>query len=152
VDLTGCNEFTLDTSGLETKPKPSKREGYLEFAGTLKAQFADGSVGCFTDFGKGTNPPLLEIHSAHHRFLMKELELRMWTSSEEGKWQFNEEDSPFPRQSQQTAVIADSILKNGKCDLTPYEESVKIHLQYLEPLKKHLQKAGVDIVNDYPFT
>lgn len=149
--LTGCYDYKLITDGLAPKLIPSKRPGFMELNGTLAAHFKDGSFGAFTCFSEGNMPVHLEIHSAHGRVISRENEQKAWSASPETEWLWQESAAPIPFQSQMTAVVIEDILKKGRCDLTPYEESSKLHLTLLEGLSAFLSRHGQK-TDFYPFT
>lgn len=149
--LTGCYDYKLITDGLEPKPVSSKRLGFLELNGTLAAHFNDGSFGAFTCFSEGNMPVNIEIHSTHGRVISRENEQKAWRASQATEWLWQESAAPIPFQSQMTAVVIEDILKTGHCELTPYEESAKLHLTLLEGLSAFLSKHGHK-TDFYPFT
>jgi len=148
--LSGCTEYTLDTSGLDSAPVESKRPGYLEVNGTLAARFADGSRCEMTCFATGTMPVVVEICNDKRRYIVRESEGKLWQSAEESKWAWQERDAPIPFQSQMTTRLVEAILATGDCGLTPFAESVPVHLALLEPLAKFLGARSAQV--DYPFT
>lgn len=132
--LTGCTDYELDTDGLGKTPIASKRAGFLEFNGTLIARFADGSrleVECYPN---GNAPVVVEIFNAAQRYIVRESEGKLWSSSDATGWTWQEEAAPIPYQSQITAGVVDSLLATGECGLAPYSVSAKLHLALLEPL------------------
>lgn len=150
--LTGCVEFNLGTHILESKPIPSKRTGFLELNGTVTANFADGSCGTFTCHGVGNMPILVEVSNAQKRYIVKETEGKAWIASVESKWRWQEVDAPIPYQSQMTQWIAEKILFDQPCNLVTYEESMKIHLQMLDPLRLFLNETTNSQYDYFPFT
>ena len=132
--LTGCTDYELYTDGLDKTPIPSKRAGFLEFNGTLVARFADGSqleVACYPN---GSAPVVVEIFNATQRYIVKESEGKLWSSSEATGWAWQDEAAPIPYQSQITATVVESLLATGECGLAPYSVSAKLHLALLDPL------------------
>jgi predicted dehydrogenase len=151
VHLSGCNEFELDTSGLEERAIDSKRAGYLEYNGTLSARFADGSRCDMTCYPQGNAPVVVEISTPSARFIVRESEGRLWRSTEAAAWKWEEDAAPIPFQSQMTAGIVESLLGRGTCGLSPFEASVQTHRLLLEPLLRHLKKSVPD-AKSYQFT
>lgn len=150
--LCGTNTYTLDTSDLEKKPYQSKRKGFLEFDGTLKARFSDGSLGIFTSYSKGSAPIVIQIHSSNVRALILEAQETMFIAKKKHSWKWEKIHAPFPYQSTLTTRLVEDLFKNGKCLLPGFLESAKLHLTYLEALRKHLNKNSKKSYTYYPFT
>ncbi|MDP3792380.1 MAG: Gfo/Idh/MocA family oxidoreductase [bacterium] len=150
--LSGITKFGVNTTGLDPKPIPSKRKGFLEFNGTLTAHFGNGSNASLTCYPDGDAPVIVEIHSDSARYIGRESEGKAWLAIADNNWQWEELEAPIPFQSQLTGVLVEKILNTGKCDLVPYNESKKIHLQMLEPLLKFINKDLSKKYNYYPFT
>ncbi|TSA45570.1 oxidoreductase [bacterium] len=150
--LTGCTDFSLDTSNLLTKPIESKRKGFLEFNGTLLVKFKNGIQGTITSFPSGSLPIIVEIHSPSMRFLLPESSEQAWTASEKNGWEWHTIPCPFPWQSNLTVPLATDLLTKKTCNLPRYEESMKLHLLYLEPLRRFLNEHSQKHYDNYPFT
>jgi predicted dehydrogenase len=150
--LTGCVDFKLNTCLLDANTIPSKREGFTELTGTVNATFADGSHGTFTCYDDGDMPISVQVTNSQKRYIVKETEGKAWVASGESKWGWQEIEAPIPFQSQMTRWIAEQMLFNQPCALVKYEESMKIHLQMLEPLRKFLNEVTNSHYDYYPFT
>jgi predicted dehydrogenase len=149
--LCGCTEFELDTSGLDRNPIPSKRPGFLELNGTLVARFADGSRCEITCYPTGAAPVVVEIFNEKNRYVIRESEGKLWHAGERSKWAWLEQAAPIPYQSQITTEVVESLLSTGDCGLTPYETSVRIHLQLLDPMLELVRSQSPETTG-YPFT
>lgn len=150
--LSDTTEFKVNTIGLDPKPIESKRKGFLEFNGTLTANFANRSNASLTCYPEGTAPVIVEIHSDGAKYIGRESEGKAWLARAENNWQWEELEAPIPFQSQLTAVLVEKVLNTGRCDLATYAESQKIHSQMLEPLRMFLNKKGTKKYTYYPFT
>lgn len=152
VYLTGSTDFKVVTDFLDSRIIPSKRKGFLELTGTLLVQFKNGSEGAFTCYRSGDAPVVVQIYSKDARYLGKESEGKAWFAESKRSWKWREIDAPIPFQSQMTTELVESILEIGKCLLPAYEESAKIHLKLLEPLRLFLNKHSGKKYDHYPFT
>lgn len=150
--ISGSSEYKISTENLDPVPIPSKRNGFLELNGTITAKLKNGSHVSITCHPGGNAPVVVEIHSENARYIGRESEKKAWLARSENNWHWKELEAPIPPQSQLTTTMAESILKNGKCHLSTYKETQKIHLQMLEPLLKFLNKDGKNKYNSYPFT
>lgn len=149
--LTDSYDFTLNTTGLDRKPIESKRKGFLELNGTLNIYFKNGSFGSLTCYPEGNAPILIQIFSESFRCISRETETRAWVSQSD-KWEWKEISNTLLFQSEMTGKVAGEILRNGDCNLTPYDQSIKIHTQLLEGLQKFLNKNSKKKYTIYPFT
>lgn len=149
--LTNCYDFKIVTDGLDHNLTGSKRTGFSELNGTLIVIFKDGSSGYFHCYPVGDAPFTIEIASSNYHCISKESERKSWISSSKDKWSWKEIDSNIPYQSDMTNLMVKTIFKKGICNLTPYHEASKLHLQLLESLLKFLNTFG-NKLNLYPFT
>ncbi|MDT8903848.1 Gfo/Idh/MocA family oxidoreductase [Anaeroselena agilis] len=150
--LTGALDYELDTAMLDYPPIPSKRKGYLELSGNLTARYADGSMGVITCYPGGNAPVQVEILSQNVRMIVREAEGKAWVSRAGEDWQWTEADARILYQSEMTAGLVEDILGQGTCNLTPYRDSVKVHLNLLEPLLSFLNNYTQEKSALYPFT
>jgi predicted dehydrogenase len=150
--LSGGSRFSLDTSLLHLPPIESKRKGFLELNGTLTVRFENGCSGVLTCFPDGDLPVMVEIISAGTRLISREWERKAWIARSGEGWAWKETDAVIPYQSQMTAQVVGDILTKGTCGLVPYNESMQLHLQMLEPLREFLEGRGARKQEHYPFT
>lgn len=155
--LTGCFDYTLDTSLLDPKPIESKRRRFLELTGTITARFKNGSVATLTRY-PDIAPTIISILSpdlfATTNFpIGKAFKIgQSHVSRRSEGWESIETTEVMPYQSVMTTGIVENILKNGKSVLATYEEAVKIHLPLLETLRLFLEKKSGKKKGVYPFT
>lgn len=152
VFLIGSDNFIIDTDGLDKNINYKKRKGFLDFAGILRVLFKNGSVGNFVCLNDGNVPSFVELQSNQARYLVRETESKAWVSVARNNWQWNEVVALIPFQSRLTTKLAEEILTKGVCQLPMYEQSAKIHLQLLGPLRKFLNKNSKKKYREYPFT
>lgn len=151
VFLTDSFDFEIDTSSLDREILDSKRKGFLELTGTLKINFANGSVGIFADFKDGDAPIIAEIYSDRARAIANET-TRETFISESKKWLIKPAKEALLFQSDMTNKVLEDILARGISELPTYEESKIIHLKLLESLLKFLNKYSSKKYKYYPFT
>lgn len=157
--LAGSTAFTIDTNHLDSTPIESKRKGFLELNGILNVTFENGSFGSFTCFPNGNAPTVVEITSSTLRYISKESEKKAYVSQISKKWIWEEVDADILYQSQMTNTIVKQLLSKGTCQLVSFDESLKIHLTFLESLLKFLNKQSFSAnkhskkrLSIYPFT
>ena len=152
VFMTGSDDFTVNTEGIDPKPVLSKRKGFLDLTGALRVLFKNGSVGNFVCFKDSDFPDLVQFHCDKVGCISKEKEGKALVSRAKDNWQWKEVEARVPFQSQLTTTLVENILLKGTCDLVEYEQSAKIHLQLLEPVLKFINKQSGRKYKEYPFT
>lgn len=150
--LTGTSNFKVNTSLLNDQLIQSKRKGFYELYGTLQLYFEDGSIGILVCYEKGSAPFIVEIRSSKVRCLSMELESKALISNERNNWKWYELETNIQLQSIRTTQVIEDILNNGVCQLTPYDQSAKMHLTLLEEIIKFINKHNDEKLNYYPFT
>ena len=136
--LTGQYDYTLNTGAVDKLIIDSKRAGYKEFTGTIRADYANGGT---VVLNCSTSPigHLVTIASNDAICSISEIKKECWIKTEE-----IDEIIPFPvpYQSQLTSIVLDSILDNGTCELATYDESKKVHLPFITGLIDFLNRIG----------
>ncbi len=150
--LTGCPDFTISTQYLNPRPIESKRPGFLELNGTLLAEYQNGSIAALTCYSDGNAPVVVEICNQDYRCISRESEKLAWISNQKQNWQWSEVPSNLPYQSAMTTDVVEELLKKGTCSLTPYAESMSIHLNLLPKLQEFLDRKSTKQFDHYPFT
>lgn len=150
--LAGTTDFTLDTSMLDLQVIQSKRKGYLELNGHLKAQFQSGAVATFSCFSEGQLPIVVEVHGPTQRCLVFESERKAIFSKAANGWGREEREAVIPFQSQLTTEVVNRLYENKGCALPTLDESIRTHLNLLKPLKDFLVQVNQVQVEEFPFT
>jgi predicted dehydrogenase len=150
--LAGTTDFTLETNLLDPQAVMSKRKGYLELNGSLRARFKTGAVAQVSCFAEGTLPIVVEVHSNSQRYIVLEAERKalFWTA--EKNWIREEKEAIIPYQSQLTMEIVNSIHEGKTFSLPTLQESVKVHFNLLRPLKDFLIQTKQNQTEEVPFT
>lgn len=148
--LTGSTDFKTDASQIIPKLIPSKRKGYFELNGQLFFEFRNGTLGSFTYLPEHVNAQFMFTGKNAFGTLDEETFIAS-ISEKKNHWKWQDMIVPFYQQSEMTGLLVEQILKTGRCALTPYEQSAKIHLAIFEPVRKFLVSKGIDMKN-YPFT
>lgn len=153
AQLTGSNDYQINTAYLDKQIIPSKRPGFYEVTGTLIAEFGNGSLAVLQSAKEGNAPVQIEIYNHEHRVISRETEHKAWVASAQEDWQWREQQAQIPFQSTLTADLVNSLLQDNLCQLPDYATSKHIHLQLLAPLKQFLLDNGINNLEvDYPFT
>jgi predicted dehydrogenase len=139
--LTGCFDFTTETSKLDMTVIDSKRKGFIEFTGTLEGRAASGHSFALASHllpGKGVSTGLtIRFEYDGGNIIIDEAKGRALFHNGNEDSSDVIEHFTIPYQSDSTAVMLESLLTGGKCMLTTLEESYALHAPFLEALTKH---------------
>ncbi len=150
--LSGSDNFSVDTRLLLKEAIDSKRKGFLELNGKLIVEFENGCVGEFISYKGGNAPLVVEIFSENFRCISRESEGKSFISLSSTNWNWLENDSRIPYQSEKTTELVNGILDSGSCPLVDYRASKTHHISLLEALNKFLKQNKISKDDNYPFT
>jgi len=146
--LANTTQITLNHSLLDKQIIESKRQGYDEFTGTITGS-ANGSSFTIASYKENISPLLITIQNNDFRYIILEGNTsKVIKSSRENNWATEEISFAIPFQSKLTNLVVEDILNTGKCNLTTFEESSKLHLNYLELLIDFTRKIKNDLTID----
>jgi hypothetical protein len=149
--LNGEEDFAFDVSGVSDVFE-SKRKGFYELAGSLKATQPNGSE-LFLHSRKGSTAGIkIQILSDSYFWQIDELKGQLITSSRENNEVPIVSGFNTPYQSQLTDLICESILLKNEVNLTRYSVSSKLHLQMLNAFSKVFSTNSVGIEDGCPIT
>jgi len=139
--MTGTAEMRLE-SALDPGTIPSKRNGFLEFTGTLYA-FSDGGNRVIqTSYRSGDAPFFFEVRTADFHAIWKVGEPVMRLAEHSHGWTWRELPVTMPYQSQLTHKVIEQILDEGRSDLPEYAESAAAHVAMLRVFLQHMAAAS----------
>lgn len=150
--LSGCYDFTVNTSGLIAKIYPSKRSGYFELNGILQINFTDNITGNIVCYQKGDAPVLISIDSPQCRVVSIENEGVALISQKSTDYKWVKQKFQLLYQSEMTDKIVKDLLSRGNCQLTPYSMSAKLHVELIKALLAFLKKNKLVNKSKFPFT
>ena len=126
--FSGEEEYTLDTTGLISVIEDSKRNGYIEFYGTLKIRTPKGSTLILTCSKEVVEKNLCVRIKNEEKYI--EIDEANSLLSINGKQtQFR-----LPYQSETTGTYADMIIKMGHISLSTFEKSVNYHKEFISKM------------------
>jgi len=123
------------------KETKSKRKGFIEFTGTLKANFVNGTVLTLKSFPTGNVPINIRIITDELIIIIDEMNGKMFLSKQNNQWKWEIIDFRLPYQSEITQLVIQDIFDTGNCLLTTYEESAKLHLPMIESFLNFLNNS-----------
>lgn len=127
------NIFSFDSDALDDERRTSKRSGFVEFTGILRGKYGEASLG-LTSTHNSRAKHIITLRGERKSVVIDETGGCLWQLDEHGSRLV---DFSLPYQSQLTGLVAESILFEEKCGLTPYEESAEMHLPFLRVLADH---------------
>jgi hypothetical protein len=147
--LGAGNELIADTSGLHDGFFESKRQGYYEISGTMAVHSANRLKSLYLYSGKqGLPGNKIQITTVNFKIELDESIGELKILSAEGS-SAREISTPF--QSQMTGDVVKAIF-NGKCQLTPFEESKSLHLAMIKPLTNFFEAHNYEHPGICPIT
>lgn len=149
--LTRNTDLELDCRKLDPDPIPSKRPGYLEFTGLLAGRNPQGSTVSLLSNRVGSLPLMVAIGTGEKSYLLMEDAFQVTLSHRpSSRWEVTECKAPL--QSQLTNQVVETVWENGSCQLTPYDESARLHLVFIRALSGFLEQRQGERVTACPIT
>lgn len=143
--------FSMDCSNLEPEIVESNIPNFYELNGMVKIRFKNGCSGIINCFSSGNQHVVIDLASSEVRCIIDEnVGKSIVKYGEQLEWK--EFNSNIPYTSQLTTSLVEDLLNNGTCELTPYNESLNIHLLTYEPLMEYLEKKLDRKFKQFPFT
>lgn len=140
--LGGGSIKSIQTDSLKQKIYASKRNGYIEFYGTLKVNAQNGTLS-ITSFEHSDLPLTISITTATCKVLIQESKGPFaLISKKENNWEKEEISFTFQHQSELTQIAVSEIFSKGTCSLPIYDESASIHKLLLESYHSFYNKVG----------
>ena len=138
--LTDSIVTRIDNSEIDKILHESKRLGFVEFTGCLRALFENSSELELVSTFKSEDPLKVLIETDTFEVVVLESEGK---ATVENKMTGNVKDMTFelPYQSSLTNLIAEDILFKQECQLTTFDESVKLHMPLIESLLAHVNQV-----------
>lgn len=146
--LSGEKTYTACFDGIIPQVKDSKRNGYIEFNGTVNVLTPNGSTLRLACVDDDTVQHQMTIINGSHHIIINEPEGFM---SVDG----NKQPVHIKYQSQLTGAVADEILLNGNCKLTTYfrKENNELAIICRSPFQVlcAIEYLRSNIIEDYTF-
>ena len=98
----------------------------------------------------GNAPPTITITSPDEQVVISEKDDIAFIGSEVNSWNWEQHSVGLQYQSQLTHKVVESLVNNGDCELTDFNESTQIHtllLTYFIHQMNYNQKENVQLCN-----
>ncbi|MGE3991985.1 hypothetical protein [Pseudorhodoplanes sp.] len=135
--LTGSADCHL-VSGLDAGTIPSKRQGFIEFTGTLYALGLRGNRVVQTSYRDGDAPFSFQVRAEDFQASWNVQDESMRFAEASTGWKWSEEKVSPLYQSKLTHLVLGDMLKDGTSALPTYDESSALHLKMLDVFLGHL--------------
>jgi len=139
--LTGCHDFGFDSSRLSSELMDAKRAGFKEFSGELAGKNSHGHSLTLICRDTGNGPVTINIGNGSKRHEIIDYVDHVIHRVSDGD-QETEEKAEIPFQSQTTNKLAWQIFHHNDCDLTPYHDSMNLHLPLIRTFLGHMQNLS----------
>ncbi|QDS95828.1 Oxidoreductase family, NAD-binding Rossmann fold [Roseimaritima multifibrata] len=149
--LTGDNHYSILDASLEVDPSP-KRQGTIEFTGSLLGKLEQGSTFEITSLAKPGHPIEVSILADEVEFHINETKGTGWSRDLAPTLERVDLDFKIPYVSETGAIACQDILSHGNCDLTTYEDSVALHTPLLQTFLKYYQTQIDETATACPIT
>lgn len=116
----------------------SKRDGYVEFLGTLQGQDHNKQYFSLTSLAQQNMPLVIKIDSDRLRCVINEGKGELLLSEKDNDWVWKTETFQCLFQSQLTHLVVNQLLDTGCCPLTTYAESSRLHIQLIKLFMQHM--------------
>lgn len=135
--ITDQQNFSIDTDYLSKKIIPAKREGYIEFTGSVRFKSEKGTL-LITSYQDAGVSDISTIQSENFFALICESKgYADLLIRKDLEWQ--KQSIIIKYQSQITQELIKDLILSEECGLPTYEESAKLHKVMLEGFLKHYQ-------------
>ena len=139
--LTGSDEYIITDNFLFNHIYENKRPGFIEFNGKIKGRFINNTQFCISCYPGYKADIQIEILLEDSLYIIKQIEQKLIIQRKQNNNWFSEEvDFPVYFQSNLTHLVVEQILKEKKCDLPTYNESMKLHLPLLKVFTEQFKK------------
>ena len=142
--LSQSNDLRIESLDLLPGVFESKRRGYKEVYGSIYGSCGKCKkfiISCMKDTDV---PDIVSIESDIGNFLVFESKHKVITMSKDQEYNIYEKEFVIPYQSEMTQYVLEDILNNGESRLTEYEDSSKIHIEFIRQLLTFFNNNGLE--------
>ncbi len=144
-------ELKLDNADMNHKTYEAKRTNYMEFNGLLKGRLGKHIISLYSN--KEYIPTVVTITTDTLIAFIDEANgfTRIARKNNGWKWEESREKIVY-FQSELTNILIEQIINTGTCDLPNYEESMKLHIPFLQVLLRHIESVDGQVLSHCPIT
>lgn len=133
--LDGSKLLSINTDFLDDVIHTSKREGYIEFTGTIFGEFSSGSTFQITSWVGTPSPITVTIFQSNTRYVIQESGTpQVIRLCHDSNYKSEIQEFTALYQSTLTTNLAAQLFETMKCDLPRFDESRLIHEKFIAAL------------------
>jgi hypothetical protein len=126
---------SISTAGIDTVLLASKREGYVEFTGSLSGLMENNDAFSISSFPGVRGPLTVQVATNGHRWLVQEGGTKTFLHFDgANNYAVSQNDFFQDFQSNLTTQVLSSLLENDTCALPTYEEAAHSHKIFITAL------------------
>lgn len=139
--LSDGDTVEINTENLTGPVVSSKRKGFCEFYGSFEGKSGRCDHYRITAIESDRSiPMIISIQCDRGVYIINESKGSVIYMDDESGWEWKNEKMSIPYTSQIMKPIVDRIIKEGKSDLPVYDDSMEIHLKYIEGIRSFLKR------------
>lgn len=133
---------TIDTSKVDREVLRSKREGFIEFTGTISGTLTNGSTFTVTSITGEPSATTITIFDADSRFVIQESGTpAIFTMRKVNNFRCEEAKFQMEYQSSLTTSLVNSLVENGTSLLPTYKDACRSHFPFIDSLLTNYRDA-----------
>ena len=140
--LSGHEIESIQVDKLDHGIEESKRKGFYEFYGTITGRSGKCKNYNITCINESVLPFRIEITTESKRYMIDEVHNFILESSSDSQWEWEKNEFKQVYQSQMTGRVIKSIIETGKCNLSDFDSSMKLHLKLIKALLPYFISNG----------
>lgn len=133
------DSIDIKTDMLDPEIISSKRDGFVEFTGTLCGNINNETSFAITSNADTNEPIRIYISCGKNNILIKENKNCVDIINKDN---FEQIELGVKFQSQMSNVFVEQLINTGECDLPTFETSSKLHLAIINGFLTYMQKQG----------
>jgi len=130
--LSSSDSYQVAFSHIDDNIQASKRQGYIEFTGSLHVTGNNGDIFEAVSYKDGSHPVIVKISSPEEEWIINETKRGYVCLLKSHEWQPVTGQFNMPLQSEIGATIVKELIETGDCSLPTYNESQYLHKILLE--------------------
>jgi hypothetical protein len=151
--LTGSRRLYWNNSRLEPQLLEAKRDGFVEFAGSLIADDRTGNSLTLRCFEGQSSYATIRISTPSQQWIIDPLaKEKIHIMNRKKGWVSERTNVEIPYVSDITGEIVTEIKQNNECYLPTYTESKEYHLPLLRTLSHHIEMVQNKKIKKCPIT
>lgn len=152
--LTDSKLNKLSCEFLNSNPIKSKRNGYLEFEGTLHGVLGESSLFSISSISSSfTSLPTISIMTEFDRIVIQEYHTpKIMILNKANDFEIQTFDFIPEYQSELTGIVFEKLIETGSCELTSLEDASQTHMIFIKALLSHLNSYSDNVYLELPIT